>query len=339
MSTGPSQMTEYIITLQIDKWPPEALLEAIAKVLRFNMRKRGLWTAPPAWLNYPEWQSWKEPNAFDDLVFDCYEFAVVKRIEGLRNALNRFDNIDGLIFRNIKNFLTEQQSRYDPIGYSVAGNVKKAIQQAIELGELTAQDLDETKKIQNSTLLTFSSTQSTTENSLLEGLRCNKAWAELRLKLVRRSEIAQDDLCEIVCQLADNGIKSFLFKDLVNIIKAEVRTFNTVLDDETRALEDLGGDIPQLVKIIAPDTTYEDWKSWTYFVEQVEKDITQLKPKKRRVRIEKIFRELVRLSKTAESQLSLAELARLLDIPSSTLCEDMKILRDIVQKLRSDDLL
>ncbi|MEN8217513.1 MAG: hypothetical protein ABFS56_14315 [Pseudomonadota bacterium] len=233
--------TPHIKTLQIDAWPPEALLDNIAQVLRANMRKR------PAML-YPQ-------NHWEDLLFDCYEFAVVKRIERLRDALNRFENIDGLIFRNINYFLTEQQSRHDPIGYSVAVNAQKAVQQAVELGELIAQDLDKNGQINNNTLLTFSSAQSTgNESSLSDGLRRNKAWADIRLKLVRRSETAQESLYEIVCQLPESGIKRFQFKDLVNIMTNDVRvawqSFNTTLDNENTALED-NNKMPRLVKLAA----------------------------------------------------------------------------------------
>ncbi len=331
----------YIKNLDINNYPPKVLLNGIAQILRSNMRKRGLWNAPPVRLGYSDCESWNQEGAFNDLTFDCYSEVVVKRIEGLRNAIMKFDNIDGLIIKNIKNFLTDQQARNDPISYSVAVNVKKAIQLAIDSEKLTAQDLDESGKIQDSTLLTFSLTQTTSttdEISLLDCLRRNKAWAEIRLKLARKSAGIQTKFCQIISDLANCGIKSFVFKELLDFITTEASIYNTFIDNENYSLENVGIDEndedeenePNQIIIVKPDTTHEDWESWKYRVNQVEKRIAQKPQKRVRERLEKIFREYVNYSKTDEPVPSQAEIARRLGIPSSTFSEDMKIIRAII---------
>ena len=321
----------YIKNLDINNYPPKALLNGIAQILRSNMRKRGLWNAPPVWLGYSDWENWNQDGAFNDLLLDCYLEVVVKRLDSLQNAIMKFDNIDGLIIRNVNNFLTDQQKSNNPINYGVAVNVKKAIQLAIESEKLIVQDLDKNGKIQDSTLLSFSSTQTTSttdEISLLDCLRRNKAWAEIRLKLARKSAGIQTKFCEIVCDLANCGIQSFVFKELHERVKTEVRQYNEHLNYQTSPIDDFKDEA--LLGVVELDITHEDWESWKSLVNQVEKRIAQEPQKRVRERLEKIFREYVNYSKTDEPVPSQAEMARRLGIPSSTFSEDMKIIRAII---------
>jgi len=229
--------TQHIKKLPVGDCPPE-LLDAIAIALRAEMRKRRLWTAPPAWLGYDNWNRWDEniskykenalkryPDAFIDLILDCCEYAIIKRFSGLRAALKQSDNIDGLVLRNITHFLNELQRKCDPVGSAIFTYVKGALQCAIDSGILKCSNND--KKIHNETLLIFSSFYSSTHSDkeqILEVLRHNRRWKDIRLKLAAAgNQDVQQPLYEIICQLVDSNIQCFWFKSLVDAIKEEVR--------------------------------------------------------------------------------------------------------------------
>src|SRR5438876_634399 len=104
--------------------PADKVLPALERLLRQRMRRRNLMAAP-SYLGYTV-SSWDAPGAFDDVVPDCYIFAIIDRLDSLRKQLRLRSNIDGVITRNVDNFLTERQRHYDPTGYAVYRNVKAA---------------------------------------------------------------------------------------------------------------------------------------------------------------------------------------------------------------------
>jgi hypothetical protein len=265
------KFTQYINQVKIV--PPE-LLDAVAKALRAEMKKRGLWTAPPVWLGYEDWNCWDETrgkykddvlkkysDAFIDLLFECYEYLFLgQRLPHLQNAMKQSPNVDGLVVRNIKQFITEKQRKHDPLGYNVAHHARDAVQCAIDKGILKASGLTHKGKVYNRTLLssgsaaqssddtqkparyqrpsrftttlcrtTLSSTNSTTlseQGRIFEVLHDNQKWKDIRHKLAGKSEKVQERLCEIVCQLIKSGINCFRFENLVNAMKEDVRAIN-----------------------------------------------------------------------------------------------------------------
>ena len=109
------------------------------------MRLRSLFAAPPSYLGYPGVSNWSAPGAFEDIVADCYIFAILQRLTALRNQLKIKPNIDGLISRNVANFLLERQRQNDLIGYAVFGNVKAAALEAAEAGLIVLENLAQRK--------------------------------------------------------------------------------------------------------------------------------------------------------------------------------------------------
>ena len=208
-------------------------LAFFADALCTRMRWRGLSEAPPAWLCYP-FSDWAEQGAFDALLVDCVDYAVVKRIKRLflklkkLKKLKKFDNVAPLIYKNIRFFLHDRQRRCDPIGYAVGKNAQVAVQQAVEQGVFTAQQLNNKGKVDNQTILTFSancSAEVCDKEALKSALGKLKKWHKVQLKLVEMRKEVQAELCQVVCQLAEKGsITSFKFRDLAKIMKDEVRS-------------------------------------------------------------------------------------------------------------------
>jgi len=153
----------------------------------------------------------------------------------------------------------------------------------------------------------------------------------------------QAELCQVVCQLAEQGdISSFKFGDLVKIMKDEVRSAwhssKVVLEAEDLGVdapnnEDLDQIVYQLdkVKIIKFDTTYEQWESWKALIKQINGDIDKLDCKEKiRQRIFEEFKVIVNLIEEDQEPVSQAQLAKYFKIPKNTLNQDMKRLRQLL---------
>src|SRR5262249_47083754 len=133
--------TEHVRTFGRDCDPAACVLPRLERLLKDRMRRRNLLGAPPSYLGY-DVPSWTAEGAFEDVFVDCYIFAIASRIEGLRNQLRVHANIDGFVVRNVDNFLLERQSRRDPIGYAVFGNLAAALPDLVASAEATLDGLE-----------------------------------------------------------------------------------------------------------------------------------------------------------------------------------------------------
>src|SRR5690349_2236014 len=137
-----SVLTEHVRNFGATSDPAGQVLPALERLLRHRMRQKNLLSAPPEFLGYAGVPSWASPNAFEDIVVDCYIYAIAQRLAALRNQLKIKPNVDGLIARNVKNFLLERQRRHDPIGYAVFGNVQGAVLEAATAKVIVLENLE-----------------------------------------------------------------------------------------------------------------------------------------------------------------------------------------------------
>ena len=311
--------------------PPEELLNLLAQFLHAEMRRRGLWMAPPKWLGveYLGVNSWNsDPDAFTDLLFDCYVY-IFKRLKSLRNQLEAHDkiNIDGLIALNIKHFLTEKQSYENPQGYAIGSNVKTAVLFAIDNQILTTN----TEKLGKETVLTFSSASSQnpiSEKTLLSVLRCQTDLPKVRDSLLTKSQSAVKKINEIIGQLAENGITSFRYSDLMKMTKEEVQSGWQMPETNFAVETDSNGNI-QIVKLTQDGTIYNELRQgMAVLFKQIEEEIEGLNHHSALKRkIKKVFQGMVSLIEAGETP-SQVELVRILgDIPRNTVSRIMTILR------------
>jgi hypothetical protein len=338
-----NKFTPYIKNLEI--WS-EQFLANFANALCNQMRWRGLSNGLPKWICYP-FASWGERGTFDALLVDSVDDAIANRINSLCSRLKISDNIDPLVYNNIKFFLHNRQRHCDPIGYAVAQNALAAVQIAVEQGVFTAQKLNNRGKVHNQTILTFSANSSSeelcNEDALKKALVKLEKWGEIQLKLVEMRKTVQAELCQVICQLAEQAdISSFKFGDLAKIMKDEVRSAwhssNVILEGEELGIDapdndDLDQIIYQLdkVKIIKFDTTYEQWESWKALIKEIHDDIEKLDCKdKIRQRIIEEFQLIVNLIEEDQEPPSQAQLAKYLKIPKNTLNQDIKIFRQLL---------
>ena len=132
---------EHVRSFGRDCDPAACVLPRLEKLLKNRMKRRNLFTSPPAYLGY-DIPRWNAEGAFEDIIVDCYIFAVASRFEGLRNQLRVRWNIDGLIVRNVDNFLLERLRRRDPVGYAVFGNLEAAVADLVSSGQATVHELE-----------------------------------------------------------------------------------------------------------------------------------------------------------------------------------------------------
>jgi len=133
--------SDYIRSLAPGGEPPDIeSFDALWRVLRRatirELKRRGLWRAPPIYLGIYGAPSWASGDALDELLAECYVFIFIDRLERLREQLEVKDDVEGLVYRCIRNFLHNLQRKHDPLGYRIFEVVREAVREAVAAGEL-----------------------------------------------------------------------------------------------------------------------------------------------------------------------------------------------------------
>lgn len=276
----PTIFTDYVRSLDPSGEPEPAsfdrLWKALRGVLRSEVKRRGLWDSSPVLLGVHGWgSSWwsgdgggRSSDALDELAADCYTFVFIDRLRSLRSHLAHKLNIDGLVFRCVRNFLHDVQKRQDPLGFRVFSLVKAALRGLAEAGGLHRLSGD--GKIGNETVFGFrqGATPARDSASCLKGIV--RSWShDLAGDLVAGRATGEDPvvsrLARRILSLSDHGVEAFSTADLVDPLKAEVRARWAAFFEETegeRAFEDLGAGLTEVVRLVRPDRGYEDRESF-----------------------------------------------------------------------------
>jgi hypothetical protein len=114
----------------------EEVWTGLRRLLVSELKRRSLWSLPPACLGIYGCTTWADPEAVEELVADCFVFIFVERFRSLKAQLRYKPNVEGLIVRNVRNFLHETQRRHDPVGYRVFTVLRSAVRDALSAGEL-----------------------------------------------------------------------------------------------------------------------------------------------------------------------------------------------------------
>ncbi len=210
----------------------QEVLEGLRSVLVSEMRRRGLWHSPPRFLGFSG-AGW-DGGALDELVSDAYAFIFISRLRGLRNQQRLKGNIRPMVILNVRNFLTELQAKADPLGYRVFGRLRKAVEGAVEGGQIFVLNLrgshgEETKKhrLGNASLLAFRPGLATvTPRSELE--EPARRWnddllPELITAEGRAVPAVVERLAAKVLALGAEGVAAFRLGDLAAAVKDDAR--------------------------------------------------------------------------------------------------------------------
>jgi hypothetical protein len=270
---APGPFTEHVRMLTgeepLDAGRLEPLWAALRRSLRAELKRRGLWESPPAYLGIYGGEGWETPGgsgeeALEELLAECYTFIFVLRLRSLEAQLAVKPNVDGLVFLNIRHFLHERQKEHDPVGSQVFEVLRSAVRGALAAGELHRIAGDE--RVRNDTVLSFSA-GAATPPPVLEGVGALVArWNDellpdlVTLRGQRQEEVVRR-LRERLPDLRREGFEAFRFKDLVDPLKADVRTRWAAILDQSQ-----GEAAPQIgeeerrerVRLAPPDLRFEE---------------------------------------------------------------------------------
>jgi hypothetical protein len=101
-----------------------------------ELKRRSLWSLSPACLGIYGCATWADPEALEELVADSFVFIFAERFRSLKAQVRYKPNVEGLILRNVRNFLHETQRRHDPIGFRVFTVLRSAVRGALSAGKL-----------------------------------------------------------------------------------------------------------------------------------------------------------------------------------------------------------
>jgi hypothetical protein len=339
-----SILTEHVRQFRADSDLAGRVLPEMERLLKQRMRRKNLLTAPPAYLGYPAVPSWDSPGAFEDIDVDCYIFAVLDRLKGLKNQLRVRPNIDGMIVRNIDHFLLERQRNHDPIGYAVFGNVGGAVYNAVAAGHLRVEGATEGRLHSHSVLhLDPSRPDAATvaPDRLREALGQVQDWAKVLPHLIRVTEEGQEWVIECLDRLRGIGVSAVRYRDLVAVLAARVRedrAAHRATPGQELAYES-DEDFATVVRMVWPDRTFEDRDRWEALKRQIADRIAGLDRQQRVLeRLLAVFGALVQaIEEGGASPPTQAELIERLGVPRATLSDDFRILREMMGGIMTDN--
>jgi len=290
-----------------------AVMAALRVALRAELRRRGLWDKPPSYLGVYGWESWiskverlRPPGdaraelfgegALDELLADCYAFIFVDRLRTLQAQLLVKPNVDGLVFRNIRNFLYERQKEHDPLGFRVFEVTSAAVRKCLAEGSLHLLEGD--PRIRNDTLLGFDPAAAAPSRQVDLRPWAGRVEDELLPELVTARAEHQDEvagrLAERLRELRQEGVESVRFKDLLDPLKDCVRErWAAILQgDETIETEPELGATPR-AWLERPGRIYEERERFRALVACVLESLERLQaPAKTRAQLSTLWQYL-----------------------------------------------
>lgn len=213
------------------------VLKSLRGSLQWEIRRRGLRDASPTVLGLVGYQRWwatpsaaagGEGDALEELATDCYVYVFIDRLRSLMAQLKAKGNVDGLVRRNVRNFVHDRQKRNDPLGFRVFRAFRRAAEESIAEQRLFV--LEEHRRLYNDTLLGFAP-----EPEILDSAankidltpivaRWNDALlSELMTARGPRFGSVVRELRARLLALEEEGLSTFRCRDIIEPLKADAR--------------------------------------------------------------------------------------------------------------------
>jgi hypothetical protein len=215
------------------------VLAELRRALRAEIKRRGLWDSSPSYLGVYGAERWQGGTVaelapglgggpLDELLADCFGYIFVDRLRSLSAQLLVKDDIEGLVYLNVRHFVHERQRDCDPLGTRVFQVLHRAVQAAVDAGELEILAGD--ARIRNDTLLTFDAgsedvpAERRSERIARRVARwCDDLLPDLVTATGRREDPLVERLRARLPELWDDGFNVIPFHELIDPLKAEVR--------------------------------------------------------------------------------------------------------------------
>jgi len=351
----PRIFTEHVRSLGEEGNPPSpervaAVRKVLRGVLKNELKRRGLWESPPRYLGIYGWEKWEDgggasgDDALEELVAEGYVFIFLTRLSRLLAHLEMKENVDGLIFLNIRHFLHERQKEHDPVGSQVFEVLQSAVRRSVESGELHVLQGD--AGIRNDTVLGFAP-EADPGSSVPADLRSlvvrwnSDLLPDLLTARGKRQEEVVQRLRERLPDLRQEGVEAFRFKDLIDPMKADVRARWAALHEcgDGDVAVETAGDESTLTRLVQPDTDVEDRQFFKKVINCVLENLERLEARdKTRAYLHNLW-NFVRLEardsgEDASGRPSARKVAELLRIPRDRLPQLYDTLGRIVSRCR-----
>ncbi len=261
------------------------ILDTLRRALVHEMKRRSLWSSPPSYLGACGGARWTDGDLLEDLLLACYLFIFIRRLSGLRDQLLAGKNVDGLVFRNIRNFLTDTQRRHDPLGYRIFGVARSAVKRLLAAAKLHVCGGD--PEVGNGTVLAFSPWHDA-QATVGADLRQQAAvWTdELMPELITAWSTTKlsELIGERIARLSDEDVEVFRFRDLVEPLKAEARArwYAIRRDGEGETVVEEGSDgMLSIVRLVRPHSELEERQSFEQLLACMEERLERLRAKEK----------------------------------------------------------
>ena len=270
--------------LDLSTW--EKLRKALRQALVFEMKKRSVWSASPRYLGIYGSDRW-DAEAIEELTLACYSYTFLDRLQSLANKLDVLENLDGLVFVNIRHFLHDTQRFHDPFGFRVFEIARAAVSKLTQEKVLAVLGGD--PKIANTTVLGFRAGNGVTQLQAVDLREQVTSWndrlmPELALSWHRGQVV--DVLAALLCRLPEDGVEVFWFRGLVEPLKSDARDrWQALLAELTgeTGIEEGDDALAEIVRVVGPDTSFEERQSLQSLFDCMAESIGAL-PGKRRTR-------------------------------------------------------
>ncbi len=277
--------TDYVRSLEPGsklRDPDEALWAKLRTALTAEMKKRSLWRLSPSCLGIcgdPRWSS----QALEELLHDCFKSVFIDRLSGLMALLAVQENVEGVIFRNIRSFLFETQKKHDPLGFRVFMVLQSAMRRSISEGRLHVLAGD--SGVGNETILGFapwSDPEVARAAKLEESIRewNNDLLAEMVTARGAALEALTEKLVRRLTRLRIRGIEAFRFKDVIDSLKADVRARWQAVwlhsEGEMVPEDDGDADFVTMARLVRPDAGFEEREAFQKLFDCVAGELERL---------------------------------------------------------------
>jgi hypothetical protein len=295
----PAVFTAFVRSQQGAETPDADLLRdawnGLQAALGGELKRRGLWQSPPCYLGVYGYERWDaeetvgDPmshawcytrfaqSALAELITDCWAFIFSARMQSLKHQLSEKENIEGLVLRNVKNFLHERQREHDPVGFRIFERVQGALADAVSRRALFVLGGD--RRIRNNTVIGFAPARDHRLSAVELGpivVRWNDDLLPGLVTARGRQETAiLERLEELVLELPRHGVHCFRFKDLVDPLKNDARQrWAAFLARADSAGEvECASDQVQVLRQALPDSTVESRQSFEHLIRCVSASI------------------------------------------------------------------
>lgn len=312
----------------------------LRRALVYELKQRGLFTSSPSLLGIPGADSWNR-DALEDLLASCFLFAVLKPLARLEHHLKVKSNIDGLIFGNIRNFLTETQQKHDRLGFRAFKILHEVIRRSLADGMLHV--LEGNPKVRNNTVLGFSPDGNPGAAHAVVLAEYVSSWCDDLLPDLmedtrgKRRKALMDGLRSHLEGLRHQGVEVFRFQALIQPFKTDLRQRWSRMDPlagEELGLEEGGDEVVRLVRLVRQQPIFEVRDSFRKLLDCMDQSLDKLETKKKtKDYLQKLWGFLKKWAdEESDEKLPAAQrLAQRLEIPRDRFRDLYAMLADMVK--------